>query len=149
QVMMAALFMALLVTAVAFAAQAFHPRPPPCFRCPFDWIGHRGKCYYFSEVEGSWTSSQANCSALGASLATLNSLEDLSFVRRYQGTSEHWIGLSRGDEGQPWKWVNDSRFSHLFQIQGGGLCAYVTKDGLGSSRCDARRSWVCTKAESQ
>ncbi|XP_014814354.1 PREDICTED: C-type lectin domain family 2 member B-like [Calidris pugnax] len=149
QVTMVVLFMALLVTAVTFAAQAFHPRPAPCFRCPFDWIGYRGKCYYFSEVEGNWTSGQDNCSALGASLAMLDSLEDLSFVRRYQGTSEHWIGLSRGDEDQPWKWVNNSHFSQPFWIHGGGLCVYVTEDGLGSSSCDARRSWVCNKAESR
>ncbi|KFZ66808.1 C-type lectin domain family 2 member B, partial [Podiceps cristatus] len=48
--------------------------------CPFDWIGYRGKCYYFSEAERNWTSSQDNCSALGASLAVLDSVEDL--VRR-------------------------------------------------------------------
>ncbi|XP_063174730.1 uncharacterized protein LOC134507791 [Chroicocephalus ridibundus] len=194
QVTMAVLFMALLVTAVTFAAQAFHPWSPPCFRCPFDWIGYRGKCYYFSEIEGNWTSGQNNCSALGASLAMLDGVEELSFVVRYKGTSEHWIGLSRGDGEQPWKWVNNSRFSHLFRflttnpakieivqhqywhidtheffsfflfapskvgslispsrfrIGGGGLCAYVTGDGLSSSRCSARRSWVCSKAELQ
>ncbi|NWU54703.1 CLC2D protein, partial [Dromas ardeola] len=135
--------------ALSMTAQAFHPRPAPCFRCPFDWIGYRGKCYYFSEVEGNWTSSQDNCSALGASLAVLDGMEDLSFVMRYKGTSQHWIGLSRRDEEQPWKWVNNSHFSHQFRIDGGGLCAYVTDDGLGSSRCSARRSWVCNKAESQ
>ncbi|KGL95103.1 C-type lectin domain family 2 member E, partial [Charadrius vociferus] len=149
QVTMAALFMALLVTAVAFAVQAFQPRPRPCFRCPFDWIGYRGKCYYFSEAEGNWTSSQDNCSALGASLAVLDSVEDLSFVMRYKGSSEHWIGLSREDEEQPWEWVNRSRFSHLFGIRGGGLCAYLTDDGLSSSRCGAERNWVCNKPESQ
>ncbi|NXV24660.1 CLC2D protein, partial [Cepphus grylle] len=135
--------------ALSMTAQAFHPRPPPCFRCPFDWIGYRGKCYYFSEVEGNWTSGQDNCSALGASLATLDGVEDLNFVMRHRGASEHWIGLSRGDEAQPWKWVNNSLFSHLFRLGGGGLCAYVTPDGLRSSRCGARRSWVCRKGESQ
>nr|XP_009926604.1 PREDICTED: C-type lectin domain family 2 member E-like isoform X2 [Haliaeetus albicilla] len=113
QVMMMVLFIALLVTAITFAVQAFQPRPQPCFRCPFDWIGYRGKCYYFSEAEGNWTSSQDNCSALGASLAMLDSLEDLSFVIRYKGISEHWIGLSREDEEQPWRWVNHSHLSRL------------------------------------
>lgn len=74
----------LLLNAVALSmtVQAFQPRPQPCFRCPFDWIGYRGKCYYFSEAEGNWTSSQDNCSALGASLAMLDSMEDL--VRRHE-----------------------------------------------------------------
>ncbi|KFM13520.1 C-type lectin domain family 2 member E, partial [Aptenodytes forsteri] len=149
QVTMAVLFIALLVTAVTFAAQAFQPRPQPCFRCPFDWIGYRGKCYHFSEAEGNWTSSQDNCSALGASLAVLDSVEDLSFVMRYKGISEHWVGLSREDEEQPWKWVNRSRLSHPFWIRGDGLCAYLNDNGLSSSRCSTERSWVCNKPELQ
>ncbi|NWY61894.1 CLC2E protein, partial [Chionis minor] len=137
--------------ALLMTAQAFQPRPPPCFRCPFDWIGYRGKCYYFSEnwSKGNWTTSRDNCSALGASLAVLDSVEDLSFVMRYKGISEPWIGLSREDEEQPWKWVNHSRFSQLFQIGGSGLCTYLADDGLSSSRCGAERSWVCNKPESR
>ncbi|XP_054663565.1 C-type lectin domain family 2 member E-like isoform X2 [Grus americana] len=149
QVTMAVLFIALLVTAITFAVQAFQPRPQTCFRCPFDWIGYRGKCYHFLEAEGNWTSSQDNCSALGASLAMLDSMEDLSFVMRYKGISEHWIGLSREDEEQPWKWVNHSHLSHPFRIHGGGLCAFLSDSGLDSSHCSARRSWVCNKPELQ
>lgn len=69
----------LLINVVLFlmTVQAFQPRAEPCFQCPFDWIKYRGKCYYFSEVEGNWTYSQDNCSALGASLAMLDSMEDL------------------------------------------------------------------------
>lgn len=220
----------LLVNTVLFlmTVQAFQPRAQPCFQCPFDWIWYRGKCYYFSEVEGNWTSSQDNCSALGASLAMLDSMEDLvrrhedllsagkkpqsnvfetfsflwllfqdlfwrsgvsswgkgledmtswvssnsspkptaartaginlfldvtfwwqikmfnphispkapwatceieifgwkkvktfpslfqSFVMRYKGISEHWVGLLREDEEQPWQWVNRSPLSHLW-----------------------------------
>lgn len=221
----------LLVNAALFlmTVQAFQPRAQPCFQCPFDWIRYRGKCYYFSEVEGNWTSSQDNCSALGASLAMLDSMEDLvsrhedllstgnkpksnvfetswflwllfqdlfwrsgvrswgkglegmtswvssnsspkptaartvginlflddtfwkqiemfkpqrspkaaqttgkieifgwkkvktfpfplfqNFVRRYKGISEHWIGVWREDEEQPWQWVNRSPVSHLW-----------------------------------
>ncbi|XP_061875657.1 C-type lectin domain family 2 member E isoform X2 [Colius striatus] len=142
------LFLALLVTAIAFAVEAFQPHPHLCFPCPFDWIGYRGRCYYFSEAEGNWTSSQDNCSALGASLATLDTGEDLSFVMRYKGVSDHWIGLSREDEEQPWKWVNDSHLSHLFQVHGGGLCAYLKGDGFSSSPCNLHKSWVCMKPKS-
>ncbi|XP_066842931.1 C-type lectin domain family 2 member D-like isoform X2 [Anser cygnoides] len=113
QVTVAVVFLVLLVTAIAFAVHAFQPRPQPCARCPFDWIGYRGKCYHFSEAERNWTSSQDNCSALGASLAMFDSVEDLSFTMRYKGISEHWVGLSREGEEQPWKWVNHSRPSHL------------------------------------
>ncbi|KFP87904.1 C-type lectin domain family 2 member E, partial [Acanthisitta chloris] len=149
QVLLTVLFTALLLTAITFAVQAFQPRPQPCFRCPFDWIGYRGKCYYFSEAEGNWTSSQDNCSALGASLAMLDNMEDLSFMMRYKGISEHWIGLLREDEEQPWQWVNRSHLSHLFQVRGGGLCAYLDDNGLSSSCCSTERSWICNKREQQ
>uniref|UniRef100_A0A8C0IH56 C-type lectin domain-containing protein n=1 Tax=Bubo bubo TaxID=30461 RepID=A0A8C0IH56_BUBBB len=131
--------------ALSMTAQAFQPRPQPCSRCPFDWIGYRGKCYYFLEAEGNWTSSRDNCSAL----AFFSPLFQ-SFVTRYKGSLEHWIGLSREDEEQPWEWVNGSRLSPLFQIRGGGgLCALVKDDGLSSSRCGAEKSWVCNKPELQ
>ncbi|NXL40714.1 CLC2E protein, partial [Glaucidium brasilianum] len=140
----------LNVVVLSRTVQAFQPRPQPCSRCPFDWIGYRGKCYYFWEDEGNWTSSRDNCSALGASLALLDSVEDLSFVTRYKGSSEHWIGLSREDEARPWTWVNLSRVGCLikksrFQIRGGGLCALVKDEKNSSSGCDAEKSWVCNK----
>ncbi|KFV16499.1 C-type lectin domain family 2 member E, partial [Tauraco erythrolophus] len=133
--------------ALSMTVQAFQPRPQPSSQCPFDWIGHRGKCYYFSEAERSWRSSQDNCSALGASLATLDGVEDLSFVMRYGGTSEHWLGLWREDEERPWKWVDHSRLSPLFRVGGSGLCAYLGDAGLSSSRCGAARRWVCNQPE--
>ncbi|XP_064259268.1 uncharacterized protein LOC135289525 isoform X2 [Passer domesticus] len=137
QVMLAVLFTALFITAIAFAGecrsfsltvQAFQPHAQPCFQCPFDWIRYRGKCYYFSEVEGNWTSSQDNCSALGASLAILDSVEDLSFVMRYKGISEHWIGLFREHEQQPWQWVNRSALSHLLSEMGLHLPSGLPKE---------------------
>lgn len=83
----------LIPLALSMAVQAFQPHPQPCAQCPFDWIGFRGKCYRFSEDESNWTSSHNNCSALGASLAVLDSAEDL--VRGTQ-KSHQWIFSSCG-----------------------------------------------------
>uniref|UniRef100_A0A8C3RHB9 C-type lectin domain-containing protein n=1 Tax=Cyanoderma ruficeps TaxID=181631 RepID=A0A8C3RHB9_9PASS len=139
----------LLVNAVLFlmTVQAFQPHPQPYFQCPFDWIWYRGKCYYFSEVEGNWTSSQDNCSALGK-VETFPSPLFQSFVMRYKGISEHWVGLLREDEEQPWQWVNRYVLcTSRFQIRGGGLCAYLDDNGLSSSHCSTERSWICNKHE--
>uniref|UniRef100_A0A8B9SF26 C-type lectin domain-containing protein n=1 Tax=Apteryx owenii TaxID=8824 RepID=A0A8B9SF26_APTOW len=146
KVALATVVLALLVTSTAFAAQAFQPRIPPCIRCPFTWIGYRGRCYHFSEAEGNWTSSRDNCSALGASLAVFEDPEDTSFMMRYKGMSEHWVGLSRKDEEQPWQWADNSRLPPPSGIRGGGNCAYLNDNGLSSSRCSTERSWVCTKS---
>uniref|UniRef100_A0A8C0QN32 C-type lectin domain-containing protein n=1 Tax=Chelonoidis abingdonii TaxID=106734 RepID=A0A8C0QN32_CHEAB len=77
--------------------------PAPC--CLDGWVGYRGKCYYFSEAEGTWDSSQSFCSSLNASLAGIDTEKDLTFIMRYKGVSEFWIGLKR-ESAQLWRWVN-------------------------------------------
>nr|XP_025033576.1 uncharacterized protein LOC102456514 isoform X2 [Pelodiscus sinensis] len=50
--------------------------PPAGPGCLDDWVGYRGKCYYFSEVEGNWTNSQTNCSGFRASLVVFDSEQE-------------------------------------------------------------------------
>ncbi|XP_050775528.1 C-type lectin domain family 2 member D-like [Gopherus flavomarginatus] len=114
---------------------------PPA--CTDGWIGYRGKCYYFSETEGSWTYVQRLCSSFGASLAGIDSEQELMFLLRHKDIHEHWIGLWR-EQGQPWKWTNSTEFNDLFQIRGGGDCAYLNDEkGVSSSRCYMERRWIC------
>nr|XP_048674780.1 early activation antigen CD69-like isoform X3 [Caretta caretta] len=55
-------------------------RPTAC--CPDGWVGFRGKCYYFSDTEGIWDSSQSLCSSLNASLAEIDTQKDLVYGKR-------------------------------------------------------------------
>lgn len=66
-----------------------------------------------------------------------------SFVMRYKGISEHWIGLLREDEEQPWQWVNRSLLSypwvHVFHyyVVGGCFLSYkmcISSCTWGTSR---------------
>uniref|UniRef100_A0A8C3I1T0 C-type lectin domain-containing protein n=1 Tax=Chrysemys picta bellii TaxID=8478 RepID=A0A8C3I1T0_CHRPI len=75
-------------------------------------MGHRGKCYYFSEAEGNWNNSQRHCSSLGASLAGIDSEQEMAFLLRHKDAHDHWIGLRR-EQSQPWKWTNGTEFNHL------------------------------------
>uniref|UniRef100_A0A674J7R3 C-type lectin domain-containing protein n=1 Tax=Terrapene triunguis TaxID=2587831 RepID=A0A674J7R3_9SAUR len=84
----------------------------PC--CLDGWVGYRGKCYYFSEAEGTWDSSQSFCSSLNASLAWIDTEKDLMFILRYKGVSEFWIGLKRVS-AQTWQWVNGEHFNNLWK----------------------------------
>ncbi|CAM4634733.1 unnamed protein product, partial [Lepidochelys olivacea] len=121
--------------------------PPASPSCPDGWMGYRGKCYYFSEREGSWTDSRSLCSALGASLAGIDSEQETAFLLHHKGVYDHWIGLWR-EQGQPWKWANGTKFKDLFQIRGGGDCAYLNDEkGVSSSRCYMGRWWICRKLE--
>ncbi|KAG6923017.1 C-type lectin domain family 2 member D [Chelydra serpentina] len=114
----------------------------PC--CPDGWVGYLGKCYYFSEQEGNWISSQSYCSSLGASLAAIDTPQDLAFLKRYKGPAYHWIGLRR-EESQPWKWVDGTEFNGMFEVKGGGNCAYLNGMAVISSRCQTEKNWVCSK----
>ncbi|XP_075769510.1 C-type lectin domain family 2 member E-like isoform X1 [Pelodiscus sinensis] len=137
---------------VSFSVQRAKPAladgcPPAGPLCPDGWVGYRGKCYSFSEGEGSWTDSRSNCSALSASLAGIDTLQELAFMLRYKGKPDHWIGL-RKDSGQLWKWANGTEFNHLFRIRGGGDCAYLNdENGVSSLRCTSERRWICSKLD--
>ncbi|XP_029768716.1 C-type lectin domain family 2 member B-like [Terrapene carolina triunguis] len=145
--LMSIMIILILILIVALAAVV--SRVPesllsePC--CPDGWVGYRGKCYYFSEGEGNWESSQSHCSSLGASLAAIDTPQDLAFLMRYKGRTYHWIGLRR-EESQPWKWVDGTEFNNMFEVKGGGSCAYLNDVAVISSRCQTEKNWVCSKA---
>ncbi|XP_039373076.1 C-type lectin domain family 2 member D-like [Mauremys reevesii] len=139
----------LLIALIAVSAKKSEPSPAgaacPVAACPESWIGHLGKCYYFSEAEGSWTHSQNNCSALGASLAVIDTQQEMDFLMRHKGPPDHWIGLQR-EQDQPWMWTNGNEFNTWFPIAGGGLCAFLNRGDVSSSGCSRDARWICSKA---
>ncbi|CAM4652993.1 unnamed protein product [Caretta caretta] len=85
-------------------------------------------------------------SALIAAIIALAVLE-MAFLLHHKGAYDHWIGLWR-EPGQPWTWANGTEFKDLFQIRGGGDCAYLNEEkGVSSSRCYMERRWICRKPE--
>ncbi|XP_075769891.1 C-type lectin domain family 2 member B-like isoform X2 [Pelodiscus sinensis] len=122
------LLIAVIVLAVGLSGHSPAARGPCCPDC---WLGYQGKCFYFSTAEGNWTNSRSRCSALGASLAGIDTLQEMAFLLRYKGKPYHWIGLRR-DPGQPWKWTNGTKFNNL-PIVSWGLrragwlpCSYIS-----------------------
>uniref|UniRef100_A0A8C3SBE1 C-type lectin domain-containing protein n=1 Tax=Chelydra serpentina TaxID=8475 RepID=A0A8C3SBE1_CHESE len=122
------------------------PPDSPAACCSENGIGYQGKCYLFSENEANWISSQHFCSSHGATLAWLDTLQEKDFLMRHKGYLDPWIGLRR-EPGQPWKWPNGSVFNHLFQIGGGGECAYMYGNTVRSSVCYIKRNWICSKPD--
>ncbi|XP_043352998.1 C-type lectin domain family 2 member D-like isoform X4 [Dermochelys coriacea] len=143
---------ALIIAVIALAAK----KTPHCqccpphviAACPDGWVGYQGKCYYFSETEGNWSTSQSHCSSLNASLASIDSLTELNFTLRYRGNPYRWIGLQREQgHGQPWKWTNGTMFNNLFPVRGEGQCAYLNEHGVSSSRCYSERHFICKQPD--
>uniref|UniRef100_A0ABM5FIM0 C-type lectin domain family 2 member D-like n=1 Tax=Pogona vitticeps TaxID=103695 RepID=A0ABM5FIM0_9SAUR len=119
------------------------PRHSP--PCPPRWIWYQGNCYYFSEEERNWSSSQDFCSSHHASLARITN-EENDFIHLLKGRDPFWIGL-RKFPGQPWKWLNED-IAVLEVLGDGGDCAYLDNEFRASSaRCRTTFHWMCSKPD--
>ncbi|NXV38837.1 CLC2E protein, partial [Rissa tridactyla] len=105
----------LLLAVIALAAK----KCPSCPSCPSpvlsscleNGIGYGEKCFYFVEDEADWNSSEISCLALGAHLATIDTVKELDFFLRYGRSMHYWVGLHRDGSG-PWKWLNGSLYNN-------------------------------------
>nr|XP_060615371.1 C-type lectin domain family 2 member A-like [Anolis sagrei ordinatus] len=114
--------------------------------CPCDWIGYRGRCYFFSTEARNWTSSQNFCLSEDAHLLNFNLTQEKEFVMRYRSKTLFWIGLSR-DPGQPWKWTKGET-AKLKVIGDGGNCAYLNHEANAFSfGCHNELPWICSKVD--
>uniref|UniRef100_H0XNW9 C-type lectin domain-containing protein n=1 Tax=Otolemur garnettii TaxID=30611 RepID=H0XNW9_OTOGA len=116
--------------------------------CPKSWIGFGSKCFYFSEDTKNWTVSQAFCASLEANLAQFETLEELNFLKRFKGPSDHWIGLSRESAQDIWKWTDNTEYTLSFAIGEDGERAYLNDNGISSARTYTDRKWICSKPNS-
>ncbi|KAF6339087.1 C-type lectin domain family 2 member D [Rhinolophus ferrumequinum] len=136
------------ITLLSVTRAEFHQKPLECFEaaCPDNWIGFQRKCFYFSDDTKNWTFSKRFCDSQDADLVQVETLQELDFLLRYKGPSDHWIGLSR-EQDQPWKWINGTEWSRCFPIKGGGECAYLNDKGASSARRYTERKWICSRPD--
>ncbi|QOE74384.1 protein vECTL [Elephant endotheliotropic herpesvirus 3A] len=113
--------------------------------CGPQWIWFNGKCYYFSEEVKNWTLSQEFCMNNGSDLTKANNNSgELTFLKRYKGPSDHWIGLKKTKEN--WTWVDGTPHNNESDpVKNLGECAYINDNGLTSARCYTERKWICKK----
>nr|XP_056701388.1 C-type lectin domain family 2 member D-like [Euleptes europaea] len=141
----------LLIVIIALAArkpQLCSPCPPVADgACPDRWIGYHGKCYYKSEDEGNWSTSETTCSSFNATLALIDSQRDLSFLVNLTRPVHHWIGLSRQTGQEAWKWQNGTEFTHQFLVRGDNRCAYLDDTGVSSTRCSQEKNFLCSQPD--
>uniref|UniRef100_A0A8D2CRQ2 C-type lectin domain-containing protein n=1 Tax=Sciurus vulgaris TaxID=55149 RepID=A0A8D2CRQ2_SCIVU len=144
---MANVYLLLLLVVVSILAKTTKPilENPVFATCPKDWIGFGSKCFYFSEDIGNWTFSQTFCASLEASLVQFESQEELNFLIRYKGLSDHWIGLNRESSHHIWKWTDKTEYKASFSIKGDGECAYLNDNGISSARHYTDRKWICSR----
>ncbi|XP_077311764.1 C-type lectin domain family 2 member D-like [Lithobates pipiens] len=127
-------------------------------RCCMDsWILHRDKCYYFSETRDTWNNSQKFCESHNSSLADIENELELSFLLRYKGSSNHWIGLIRNKDDTGWIWTNGTSYSEdIFPIERlqttpkNSERVFLNDNGLKSESGRYVKKWICnTKLSAQ
>ncbi|KAM7056315.1 killer cell lectin-like receptor subfamily G member 2 isoform 2-T5 [Acridotheres tristis] len=79
------------------------PVCPPLELCPPGWLYFQRKCYYLSDSEADWNSSQSNCSSHNASLLVIENPQELNFMMKIT-KQDPWIGLYKRNE--EFFWVN-------------------------------------------
>ncbi|XP_015984347.1 C-type lectin domain family 2 member D11 [Rousettus aegyptiacus] len=142
----AAILLVILVSVFAKKSRMPVLEYPVCAVCPEQWIGFGNKCFYFSDETRNWTYSQVFCTSLNSQLAQFETLEELKFLKRYKGLSDHWIGLSRESSNHIWKWTDNTEYNATFTIRGIGECAYLNDNGFSSARPYTDRKWICSKS---
>ncbi|XP_061213700.1 C-type lectin domain family 2 member L-like isoform X2 [Neopsephotus bourkii] len=116
------------------------PICPSLELCPSDWLYFQRKCYYISESEASWNSSQSFCSLHNASLLVIENHQELSFMMKIT-KQDPWIGLYKRNE--EFFWVDGKALdTTLIEVKGSGSCAYLESKGVSASGCYLTRKWV-------
>lgn len=100
--------------------------------------GHR---YRVLRTRVSWEAAAKECEALGGHLVTIESSDELAFVKKLAGSSRLWVGATdRRREGQ-WVWLSGRPVPQVRTVwasgepNGGKACSYasITSKGLYDS----------------
>uniref|UniRef100_A0A8D0FDE0 C-type lectin domain family 2 member D n=1 Tax=Strix occidentalis caurina TaxID=311401 RepID=A0A8D0FDE0_STROC len=63
--------------------RSHHGKFPP-EQCPSEWIGYKKKCYFISEEEKNWTSSQTFCAKNQSLLAVFENQKEMVMGKKPQ-----------------------------------------------------------------
>ncbi|XP_071313417.1 ladderlectin-like [Trachinotus anak] len=120
------------------------------FVCPTGWIRYKNSCYLYVATGRSWSSAEANCRGLGASLASVGDLFDYSFLQeltRRSGNTVAWMG---GFYFQAWRWVDQRSFTYNYWSSQNTVSRYQcihlnSRAGWSNNNC--ANSWpsICMK----
>ncbi|XP_069506597.1 killer cell lectin-like receptor subfamily B member 1A [Ambystoma mexicanum] len=120
------------------------PSPPRVEPCPLNWLYNGRKCYHFSKEVAEWEDSQIFCSSYNASLALIDTEEELDFMLDLICRKHMWIGLRHN--GTQFHWVNGTACnSTVCAITDEGECVYMGSNALRVSGCSLTRPFICTK----
>lgn len=119
-------------------------------KCVDDWMYYKDKCYYFSKDIDTWENSQNFCQLYNSSLVIIDDENELEVLNDNRGRGNHWIGLSRVENG--WVWTNKTPYLEtIFEIgrleisPGHSERVFLNHKGVKSRSGDDLNKWICYK----
>ncbi|XP_032914379.1 C-type lectin domain family 7 member A-like [Catharus ustulatus] len=119
-----------------------HPSHGEAPGCPPAWKKHGRKCYFFSPEKRKmdWTSSRAECAAMGSDLVIIESREELSYLLTQSRYEYYLLGLRYSPKELKWKWINKVEHDPaIFSIHGpvisGYHCTVIGYGNVSTSPC--------------
>ncbi|KAM9292955.1 C-type lectin domain family 2 member B-like isoform 1-T2 [Morus bassanus] len=113
-------------------------------QCPSEWIGYKKKCYFISEEEKNWTSSQTFCTEHESLLAVFENQEEMHSLAKRVKVDDSWIGLHK--KGESFYWENGVALKvDTFQVRNHSECAYLDAFTISTSACSLPRRWICVQ----
>lgn len=112
-------------------------------------------CYYRVDTPATWTDAEAACEADGATLATVTSATESSFLNAELGDYSVWIGGYATDAGNTFGWVTGETWS--YENWGGTEPNNVNEDCLhmnypslpdttwNDQSCTSTYAYICEK----
>ena len=122
------------------------PETTTALSCPSGWSEFNGSCYrYFSEVH-TWMNAEKLCRDEGASLVSIHSSEEHSFVRDLTTTTSYWIGAYKtGSNDFIWSDFTETDYSDFSDSSTGCLIEYNSNGWTGTNCHSSRYAFVCKK----
>ncbi|XP_033181055.1 ladderlectin-like [Mastacembelus armatus] len=120
--------------------------------CPEGWTRFQGRCYYYNTEALTWPEADANCAGLEASLVSIHSPQEYTFLFQQvpvNGISATWLG-GFYLEGE-WMWLDGSWFYQGFFAEPSPYntnpCLSVfSSDGWINYNCNQYFPSFCVKA---
>ncbi|XP_029361693.1 C-type lectin domain family 4 member M-like [Echeneis naucrates] len=126
-------------------------------KCPVGWHRFEYSCYFVSVSKKTWSKSREFCQNVGADLAIIKSLDEMTFITGlFKSDKELWIGLTDGVQEGKWKWVDGTPLTTAYWGKGqpnshsgrNQDCVEVWHrvSGRGDwndENCDTDQNWIC------
>ncbi|RLW01805.1 hypothetical protein DV515_00007646 [Chloebia gouldiae] len=128
--------------------------PEEALGCPTAWKKHGRNCYFFSP-EGNpknLEAFRAECATMGSDLVVIDSREELNYLLSQSRYNYYLLGLTRSQEGQKWKWINNVELDPaMFSLHGyyrDYLCTTIGFGEVHTAPCDGSKTTqnMCEKA---